>query len=42
MAAQPHVYVIQGRTQQDYSDCSALAGVPARMTTLPFIATRTR
>ena len=39
MAAQPHVYVIQGRTQQDYSDCqAALAGVPARMTTLPFIA----
>src|SRR2546426_3639030 len=38
MAAQPHVYVIQGRTQQDYSDCqAALAGVPARMTTLPFI-----
>src|SRR6266571_2375714 len=23
MAAQPHVYVIQGRTQQDYSDCQA-------------------
>src|SRR6267142_1110575 len=40
MAAQPHVYVIQGRAQQDYSDCqAALAGVPARMTTLPFIAT---
>src|SRR5881296_477057 len=38
MAAQSHVYVIQGRTQQDYSDCqAALAGVPARMTTLPFI-----
>src|SRR5207247_5832579 len=38
MAAQPHVYVIQGRTQQDYSDCqAALAGVPARMTSLPFI-----
>src|SRR2546426_413344 len=30
MAAQPHVYVIQGRAQQDYSDCqAALAGVPA-------------
>src|SRR5882724_3901615 len=40
MAAQPHVYVIQGRAQQDYSDCqAALAGVPARMTTLSFIAT---
>src|SRR5437773_4310284 len=38
MAAQPHVYVIQGRTQQDNSDCqAALAGVPARMTSLPFI-----
>src|SRR5881296_939711 len=38
MAAQSHVYVIQGRTQQDYSDCqAALAGVPARMTSLPFI-----
>src|SRR5215813_8054938 len=40
MAAQPHVYVIQGRTQQDYTDCqAALAGVPARMTILPFLAT---
>ena len=40
MAAQPHVYVIQGRTQQDYADCqAALAGVPARMTILPFLAT---
>src|SRR5262245_22899018 len=40
MAAQPHVYVIQGRTQQDYADCqAALAGVPARMTMLPFLAT---
>src|SRR5262249_16668173 len=40
MAAQPHVYVIQGRTQQDYSDCqAALAAVPARMTILPFLAT---
>jgi D-3-phosphoglycerate dehydrogenase len=33
-----HVYVIQGRGQRDYSDCqTALAGVPARLTTLPFI-----
>src|SRR5215470_12797484 len=40
MAAQPHVYVIQGRTQQDYADCqAALAGVPARMTIVPFLAT---
>jgi D-3-phosphoglycerate dehydrogenase / 2-oxoglutarate reductase len=40
MAAQPHVYVIQGRTQQDYADCqAALARVPARTTVLPFIAT---
>src|SRR5262247_1320079 len=40
MPAQPHVYVIQGRTQQDYADCqAALAGVPARMTILPFLAT---
>src|SRR5262249_36908855 len=40
MAAQPHVYVIQGRTQQDYADCqAALAGVPAGMTMLPFLAT---
>src|SRR5215510_13496445 len=40
MAAQPHVYVIQGRTQQDYSDFqAALAAVPARMTILPFLAT---
>jgi D-3-phosphoglycerate dehydrogenase len=34
-----HVYVIQGRTPADYSDCqAALASVPARMTVLPFIA----
>jgi len=40
MTAQPHVYVIQGRTQQDYADCqAALARVPARTTVLPFIAT---
>lgn len=33
-----HVYVVQGRGQRDYADCqAALAGVPARMTTLPFI-----
>jgi D-3-phosphoglycerate dehydrogenase len=33
----PHVYVIQGRGQRDYADCqTALAQVPARMTTLPF------
>src|SRR5499425_2299337 len=40
MTAQPHVYVIQGRTTQDYTDCqAALAGVPARMTIVPFLAT---
>jgi D-3-phosphoglycerate dehydrogenase / 2-oxoglutarate reductase len=34
----PHVYVIQGRSPQDYADCqAALARVPARMTSLPFI-----
>jgi D-3-phosphoglycerate dehydrogenase / 2-oxoglutarate reductase len=33
------VYVIQARTERDYADCqAALAKVPARMTTLPFIA----
>ena len=33
-----HVYVIQGRGQRDYTDCqTALASVPARLTTLPFI-----
>ena len=39
MTDQPyHVYVIQGRGQQDYADCqAALAGVPARMTALPFL-----
>ena len=32
------VYVIQGRGQRDYSDTqAALAGVPARVTALPFI-----
>jgi D-3-phosphoglycerate dehydrogenase len=32
------VYVIQGRGEQDFSDCqAALAHVPARVTTLPFI-----
>jgi D-3-phosphoglycerate dehydrogenase / 2-oxoglutarate reductase len=34
------VYVLQGRTQRDYSDCqAAMAHVPARMTVLPYIAT---
>ena len=34
----PHVYVIQGHGQRDYADChAALAHVPARVTTLPFI-----
>jgi len=34
------VYVIQGRSQRDYSDChTALAQHPARVTILPFIAT---
>jgi len=33
-----HVYVIQGRGQRDFADCqAALAPVPARMTSLPFI-----
>jgi D-3-phosphoglycerate dehydrogenase / 2-oxoglutarate reductase len=32
------VYVIQARTERDYADCqAALAKVPARMSTLPFI-----
>ena len=32
------VYVIQGRGERDFSDCqAALAQVPARMTSLPFI-----
>jgi D-3-phosphoglycerate dehydrogenase / 2-oxoglutarate reductase len=32
------VYVIQARAERDYADCqAALAHVPARMTTLPFI-----
>jgi D-3-phosphoglycerate dehydrogenase len=34
------VYVLQGRTQRDYSDCqAAMAHVPARMSVLPYIAT---
>jgi D-3-phosphoglycerate dehydrogenase len=34
----PHVYVIQGQTERDWSDCqAALASVPAGMTALPFI-----
>jgi D-3-phosphoglycerate dehydrogenase len=34
-----HVYVIQGRGERDYSDtAAALAGVPARVTTVPFLA----
>jgi D-3-phosphoglycerate dehydrogenase len=33
-----HVYVVQGQAERDYSDCqAALARVPARMTTLPFL-----
>jgi|SRR5262249_49488458 len=32
-----HVYVIQGQTERDWSDCqAALAHVPARLTALPF------
>jgi D-3-phosphoglycerate dehydrogenase len=32
------VYVIQGQKERDYADCqTALAPVPARMTTLPFL-----
>jgi D-3-phosphoglycerate dehydrogenase len=40
MTGRPYqVYVIQGRGEQDFSDCqAALAHVPARVTTLPFIA----
>jgi D-3-phosphoglycerate dehydrogenase / 2-oxoglutarate reductase len=40
MPDQPyHVYVIQGRAPRDYADCqAAVAGVPARMTAVPFIA----
>src|SRR5207245_6311242 len=39
MTSRPyHVYVLQGRGQRDYADCqAALAHVPARMTTLPFL-----
>jgi len=34
----PHVYVVQGRISRDYADAqAALAHVPARVTTLPFI-----
>ena len=38
MTAQPlNVYVIQGRAHRDFADCQqAVAGVPARMTSLPF------
>src|SRR2546428_5169928 len=41
MTDQPfHVYVIQGRGERDYADCqAAIAHVPARMTSLSFIAT---
>ena len=38
MTAQPQVYVIQGQTERDWSDCqAALARIPARMTALPYI-----
>src|ERR671914_579559 len=34
----PHVYVVQGQKERDYSDCTeALAHVPARVTVLPFM-----
>lgn len=34
----PHVYAIQGRVDRDFADCEAeLAGVPARLTVLPFV-----
>lgn len=34
----PHVYVVQGQKERDYSDCTeALAQVPARVTVLPFM-----
>src|SRR5688500_15552778 len=34
----PHVYVVQGQKERDYSDCAkALAHVPARVTVLPFM-----
>ena len=34
-----HVYVIQGRAERDYADTqAALAHLPARMTTLPFLS----
>ena len=33
-----HVYVVRGRGERDYADCqAAIAHVPARMTSLPFI-----
>jgi D-3-phosphoglycerate dehydrogenase len=39
-ARSSHVYVIQGRAERDYADCeAALARVPAKMSTLPFIGT---
>ncbi|HZI81118.1 MAG TPA: NAD(P)-dependent oxidoreductase, partial [Vicinamibacterales bacterium] len=34
----PHVYVVQGQKERDYSDCTeALAQIPARVTVLPFM-----
>ena len=34
----PHVYVVQGQKERDYSDCvDALAHVPAHVTVLPFL-----
>jgi len=40
MTAQPQVYVIQGQTERDWSDCqAALERVPARMTTLGVVST---
>src|SRR4051794_29990852 len=33
-----HVYVVQGQKERDYADCAtALAGVPARVSVLPFM-----
>ena len=41
MPAQPYqVYVVQGRANRDFADCqAALAEVPARVTSLPFLGT---
>ena len=35
---QPHVYVVMGRAERDFTDCAeVLSRLPARLTVLPFI-----